>query len=171
MHFAGHLVEQETRLSQLLDLARFMHHAPYLDWERIWARADQTNVVRFVYGSLYLAHQIFGADLPPPNIWRRLAATTPRPFRTWLADKGVANVLTSDYRRRRRGQDYRLTFLAAESLQERLGIVRFALLPPVGHLVVKYRLPARWLGPLLYPRYIVERLGTYGRHWLGSHRL
>lgn len=163
MHFAGHLVEREARLNQLLDLARFSHHSPVLDWEYIWGQADRAGIGRFVYASLLLAHQIFGAPLPPATIWQRLATVTPPRFRRWLAEQGPVDVLTADYRRPQTGQDYRLTFLSARSIRERLGIVRFALLPPLGQLMVKYQVERRWLGYLFYPRYVAERMGSYLR--------
>ena len=165
MHFAGHLVEREARLNQLLDLARFAQRerATGLDWERIAARSALAGVGRFVYASLWLANQVFGSPLPPGAAWQKLRGLTPRRFCDWLEGQGVEDVLTADYRRREKGKDYRLTFLAANSLAERLGIVRFAALPPVGQLAAKYRLRHRWLGPLLYPRYIAERVRDYGR--------
>jgi hypothetical protein len=168
MHFAGHLVEREARLNQLLDLARFVQAAIGLDWESVLRRAAQARVDRFVYASLFLAHQIFGAPLPPPAIWQRLAAATPPAFCAWLAEYGPADVLTADFRRRDKGKDYQLTFLAAHSILERWGIVRFATLPPLGQLMIKYKLRRRWLGPLLYPRYVVERVGSYGQALLRS---
>ncbi|MCK6629194.1 MAG: nucleotidyltransferase family protein [Anaerolineae bacterium] len=195
MHFAGHLVEREARLNQLLDLARFVQvssgfsrsdfrgvrhaHVPNgaargravsskldllrLEWDTILQRAAQAGVSRFVYASLFLAHEVFGSPLPPPPVWQQLAAATPPAFRAWLAEHGPADVLTSDFRRRHKGQDYRLTFLAASSNLEKLGILRFAALPPLGQLAAKYKLRHRWLGPLLYPRYVAERVGSYGR--------
>jgi hypothetical protein len=163
MHFAGHLIEREARLNQLLDLARFVRKSSPLDWQRMEAKMTQAGVTRFVYASLFLAHQIFDAPLPPPPVWQYLAAATPPAFRAWLSQHGPADVLTADYRHRHKGQDYRLTFLAAHSLAERLGIIRFAALPPSGQLMSKYNLRHRWLGPLVYPRYIVERVSTYGR--------
>ena len=167
MHFTGHLIERQARLNQLLDLARLLQQAPLVDWELIWAQALSARIGRFVYASLYLAHQIFAAPLPPPHIWQRFSGITPEPFRQWLAEQGVSDALTADYRCRSRGQDYRLTFLAASSLQEQLGITRFALLPPLDQLVVKYNLSHRWLGPLFYPRYLVERIAGYSQSWLG----
>jgi hypothetical protein len=167
VHFAGHLIEREPRLNQLLDLARFTQQAAFLDWERVWAQMTQAKVGRFVYASLWLAHRIFEATLPPANIWQRLASITPPAFRTWLAEHGPADVLTADFRRQEKGKDYHLTFLAANSMVERLGIIRFAALPPMDQLVVKYNLRHRWLGLFLYPRYIVERISDYGRAWLG----
>jgi len=169
MHFAGHLVEREARLNQLLDLARFCQQVTPLDWERVWAQADRAGIGRFVYASLFLTHQIFTAPLPPPNIWPRFEGVTPPAFRNWLAEQGTVDVVTSDYRCRRPGQDYHLTFLAASSLAERMGIARFALLPPVGQLVVKYKLKRPWLGPLFYPCYLAERVGRYGRAWLSGN--
>jgi hypothetical protein len=164
MHFAGHLVEREARLNQLLDLALFSQKvAAALDWDQVLRSAAQAKVGRFVYGSLFLAHEIFGAPLPPTPIWQPLAAATPSAFRIWLAEHGSTDVLTSDFRRRDKGKDYRLTFLAADSILERWGIVRFAALPPLDQLVAKYRLRHRWLGPLLYPRYVAERVGSYGQ--------
>jgi hypothetical protein len=165
MHFAGHLVEREARLNQLLDLARFAQQLSLLDWEYIWAQADRAGIGRFVYASLLLAQKIFGAPLPPAMIWQRLAAVTPPGFRHWLEEQGPADVLTADYRRPQTGQDYRLTFLSARSIRERLGIVRFALLPPLGQLMVKYELERPWSGYLFYPRYVIERMGSYGRNW------
>ena len=163
MHFAGHLVEREARLNQLLDLARFVQVSSGLEWDAILQRAAQAGVSRFVYASLFLAHEVFGSPLPPPPVWQQLAAATPPAFRAWLAEHGPADVLTSDFRRRHKGQDYRLTFLAASSNLEKLGILRFAALPPLGQLAAKYKLRHRWLGPLLYPRYVAERVGSYGR--------
>lgn len=162
MHFAGHLVEREARLNQLLDLARFAQTPAGLDWEAVLRQAEQAGVSRFVYASLFLAQQVFGSPLPPADIWQRLASATPLAFRTWLAAEGAVDVLTSDFRRRDKGKDYRLTFLAARSMLERLGIVRFAMLPPLGQLAAKYKLRHRWLGLLLYPRYVAERAGSYG---------
>lgn len=168
MHFAGHLVERDPRLNQLLDLARFTRLVACLDWERAWAQMAQANVGRFVYASLYLAHRLFDGVLPPPSIWGRLESVTPPSFRDWLAEDGPADVLTADFRRPDKGNDYRLTFLAATSIWEQLGIVRFAALPPLGQLVVKYGVKPRWLAPLYYPRYLVERAGQYGRAMWGK---
>jgi hypothetical protein len=163
MHFAGHLVEREARLNQLLDLARFMQKSVTLDWDYVLRSADQARVSRFVYASLFLAHQIFGSPLSPAAVWQHLTAATPSAFRAWLAEQGVTDVLTADFRQRNKGKDYQLTFLAAHSNFERLGIVRFAALPPLSQLVVKYKLRHRWLGPLLYPRYVAERISSYGQ--------
>jgi hypothetical protein len=168
MHFAGHLIEREARLNQLLDLARLVHmHLTTLNWEQVLARAIEVNIGRFAYASLFLAHEIFGAPLPPHAIWQQLNQATPPNFRSWLTNHGPADVLTSDYRRKEKGKDYQLTFLAAHSLGERLGIMRFAALPPVEQLVTKYNLRHRRLGPLYYPRYIAERVGQYSRDLLG----
>ncbi len=162
MHFAGHLVECEARLNQLLDLALFSQKVgATLDWDQVLRNGTHARVSRFIYTSLFLAHEIFGAPLPPAPVWQPLAAATPSAFRVWLAEHGPTDVLTSDFRRRDKGKDYRLTFLAAYSMFERLGIVRFAVLPPVDQLVAKYKLRYRWLGPLFYPYYIAERVRDY----------
>lgn len=169
MHFAGHLVEREARLNQLLDLALLSQKwSARLDWEKIVSRATQAGIDRFVYASLFLAHQIFGAPLPPPLMWQRLSAATPPTFRAWLAEHGVTDVLTTDYRRREKGKDYQLTFLAAQSPLEKLGIIRFAVLPPAGQLAAKYKLRYRWLAPLYYPRYLAERVKEYGNTMLST---
>jgi len=168
MHFAGHLVEREARLNQLLDLARFVQQASSLDWDLIVARSAAARVSRFVYASLQLAHEVFGSPLPPGDAWPQLGKQTPPNFRRWLETQGAEDVLTSDYRRREKGRDYQLTFLAAGSLAERLSIVRFAAFPPAGQLMAKYKLRRRWLSPLLYPRHIAERVRDYGRAWLGQ---
>ena len=167
MHFAGHLVEREARLNQLLDLARFVQQqAEGLDWVQCIAQTEQANVGRFVYASLWLAHQVFGAPLPPPAVWPQFVAAVPAAFAGWLTTSAVEDVLTSDYRRLEKGKDYQLTFLAAGSIAERLGTVRFALLPPQGQLIKKYKIRHRQLTPLYYPYYIIERLITYGRGML-----
>jgi hypothetical protein len=166
MHFAGHLVEREARLNQLLDVARFSARAAPLDWERVTARAAASRVGRFVYASLFLAREIFDSPLPPACAWQTLESQTPRALREWLAQYGVADALMSDYRRREKGQGYRLTFLSAQSFAERLGILRFAALPPVGQLLAKYNVRQRWLAPLLYPLHLAERVGAYGREML-----
>jgi len=166
MHFSGHLVEREARLNQLLDLARFVAATSALDWATSLALAQAAGVSRFVYASLWFAHDVYGAPLPPAPHWQALAAQTPPALRRWLAADGVADVLTTDYRVRGKGQDYKLTFLAARTLGERLGIARFALLPPMGQLVAKYHLRHAWLGPLLYPRYFAGRAWAYGRGML-----
>jgi hypothetical protein len=168
MHFAGHLVEREARLNQLLDLARFVAATPGLDWPAGLALARAAGVSRFVYASLWFANQVFAAPLPPPEHWQALARLTPPAFRQWLAAEGVADALTTDYRQRSKGQDYKLTFLAARSLGEKLGIARFALLPPMGQLAAKYHLRHAWLGPLLYPRHLAERAMAYGRGVFGG---
>lgn len=170
MHFAGHLVEREARLNQLLDLARFVVQDIPLDWDRVASKASAANVARFVYASLFLAREIFAAPLPPPDVWDRLRDETPGAFRAWLAGRGVNDVLTSDYRRRSRSREYELTFLAARSTMERLGIVRFAALPPAGQLMAKYGVSRRWLAPLMYPRYVVERVIGFGRGILADRR-
>jgi hypothetical protein len=169
MHFAGHLVERDARLNQLLDLARFMaNYSAGLDWDRILALTVAANVSRFIYASLFLAHEIFAAPLPATSTWQQLASATPPAFQTWLSEHGPSDVLTSDFRRSQKGKDYHLTFLAANSLSERLGILRFAVLPPTAQLVVKYNLRHRWLGPLYYPRYVAERASQYSRGLLGK---
>ena len=167
MHFAGHMVEREARLNQLLDLARFVAQATALDWPATLRLAEAAGVSRFVYASLGLAQAVFAAPLPPAEHWQALARLTPPAFRDWLAADGPADALTSDYRLRSKGQDYRLTFLAARSSAERVGIARFALLPPMGQLRAKYHLRHAWLGPLLYPRHLAERARDYGRGMLG----
>jgi hypothetical protein len=161
MHFAGHLIEREARLNQLFDLAVFVSQTA-LQWATILAKSKVAGVGRFVYGSLWLAHQIFGSPLPPVDVWAELATLTPRAFRCWLAESGKIDVLTSSYRQRHKGRDYELTFMAARSWSERLGIVRFAALPPLEQLSVKYELRYRWLAPLMYPRFFLERVMTYG---------
>ena len=83
---------------------------------------------------------------------------------------GVTDVLTSDYRQRAKGQDYKLTFLAAANVRERLGIARFALVPPLGQLRAKYDVRQPWLGPLLYPRHLAERLRDYGKAFVARSR-
>lgn len=164
MHFAGHLIEREARLNQLLDLARFQakHHSG-LNWDLVSAGAGEANIGRFVYASLYLAHTIFGAPLPPVSVWQQLMSATPPNFINWLAARGSTDILTSDYRRVAKGKDYQLTFLVANSWAERAGIVRFAAVPPVEQLMATYNFKQRWLGPVYYVRHIFERLTVYGQ--------
>ncbi len=164
MHFAGHLIEREARLNQLLDLARFMNkHQPTLHWPHILLQAGQAHISRFIYASLLLAAEIFGAPLPPPSTWQALTAATPPKFQNWLTTHGSTDVLTSDYRRIEKGKDYHLTFLAAVSLTERLGIIRFATLPPLAQLQAKYKLKHPWQSAFYYPHYVWDRVRVYGR--------
>lgn len=182
MHFAGHLIEREARLNQLLDLARFMQlkesKSPIsfnvrdvdtaLNWDLILQNANAANVTRFVYASLFLAHKIFRSPLPPESVWKKIEIQTPLVFRRWLNDQGENDVLTSNYRQRRKGKDYELTFLAARTFAERLGIVRFATMPPAAQLMAKYKTNSRLMIPFLYVRHFVERGVGYGRGWFGS---
>lgn len=162
MHFAGHLVEREARLNQLLDLARFASASMQsLRWQTVLTKSRVAGVARFVYASLFLAHEIYASPLPPTEVWIELAAHTPVAFRGWLTEQGVTDVLTSNYRERHKGKEYALTFLAAQSPLEKWGIVRFAALPPTGQLIAKYNLRHRWQVPLMYPRYFFDRLKTY----------
>lgn len=165
MHFAGHLIEREARLNQLLDFARLLARTTF-DWEFVMHQAEAANVSRFVYASVWLAHAVYAAPLPSPNIWQKLTAHTPRPFQTWLAAHGVTDVLLSDYQRRAKGKDYELTFLAARSIREKLGILRFAAVPPLGQLQAKYRVPHKWQAALFLPIHFWERGLSYGRGWL-----
>jgi hypothetical protein len=177
MHFAGHLIEREARLNQLLDLARLVstlsgvdvvdtqskgaaEKAGKVNWDRILQKSQAANISRFIFASLCLAHEIFSAPLPPVDVWRTLRDETPLAFRRWLAEHGVEDVLSSSYRGKNKGKEYELTFLAARSIAERLGILRFAALPPLGQLMAKYNMPNRWLAALMLPRYYVERLYT-----------
>jgi hypothetical protein len=180
MHFAGHLIEREARLNQLLDLARFVYHSSGtpsgvssiarnevegrdLDWDLILQHSNIANVTRFVYASLFLAHKLFRSPLPPKSIWKNFGLQTPPAFRDWLNEHGETDVLTSNYRQRHRGKSYRLTFLAARSVTERLGIIRFALVPSAAQLMAKYKIQSRVAIPFLYVRYFVERGVEYGR--------
>ena len=158
MHFAGHLIEREARLNQLLDLGRFVHQTAPLDWDLILQNADAANVTRFVYASLFLAHKIFHSPLPPESVWKNFALQTPPAFRNWLNDHGEHDVLTSNYRQRHKGKDYQLTFLAARTFAERLGIIRFATMPPAAQLMAKYKTNSRLMIPFLYARHFVERV-------------
>ena len=166
VHFAEHLVQREARLNQLLDLARLLRTAVDANWDDILERAGQGNVVRFVFASISLAEQIFGASLPPVQIWQSLTEQTPLAFREWLAAQGAHDVLTSDYRQPAHDRTYLLTFLAAHSIAEKFGIVRFAALPPIAHLMHKYAVTQPGQGVLMYPRFMLERAGRFGRDFL-----
>ncbi len=145
MHFAGHWVEPEARGEAF--------------WETVVARASAAGVGRFVYASVWLAREVFGAPLPPAVPWQQLARATPLKLRAWLAAHGAADALESNYRRRNLRTGYELTFLAAASPAERLGILRFAAFPNSAHLMAKYGLHSRCQAVLYYPRYVAERMG------------
>jgi len=134
-----------------------------LDWDLILQNADAANVTRFVYASLFLAHKIFRSPLPPESVWKKIETQTPPAFSNWLKENGEYDVLTSNYRQRHKGKDYRLTFLAARTFAERLGIIRFALVPPAAQLMAKYKIASPAMIPFLYVRYAVERGMEYGR--------
>ncbi len=162
MHFTGHLIEREARLNQLLDLARFVDkYTAQLDWQQVLAQAEQANISRFVYASLYLATEIFGSSLPPHAIWHTLAKATPSKFKQWLHSHGPTDILIGDYRRGEKGKDYQLTFLAAYSVSERLGIIGFAAFPPLAQLQAIYQVRSRGLAILYYPRFVWERVRLY----------
>lgn len=169
MHFAGHLVEREARLNQLLDFARLLASAT-ADWDMVLRQAEAANVSRFVYASVWLAHEIYAAPHPPAEVWQRLATHTPQNFRAWLMAYGVEDVLLSDYQRRAKGKDYQLTFLAARSAREKLGILRFAAFPPLGQLKAKYHVQHAWQAALFLPVHFSERMVNYGRSWLGAEK-
>lgn len=168
VNFSSYLVEGQARLNQLFDVACLLQQSPHLDWERIWAEITQTGLSRFVYAAIFMAHRVFDAPLPPPNIWKRLASVTPSALVTWLEKSTVVELFAADNRQSLWTQNYHLAFVSAVSLRERLGIIRLAMLPPIEKVVVEYKLAHRWLAPLLYPRYVVERVSEYSRIWFAG---
>jgi hypothetical protein len=183
MHFAGHWIEREPRLSQLFDLALLLAKATALDWDEVGRQVDR-SLSRFVYVSFWLANAIFGAPLPPAEYWHRLRSETPGSLSNWLHKHAVDDLMSIDYRFRRKGKDYdyafgsaptaavdyvyagrdyELTLLAADNLLEGASVLRFAALPPAYQLNAKYGTSGLMGLPWLYARHISERIWQYGQ--------
>lgn len=165
VHLATHIVEREARVGQLLDVALFVQRSgETLDWDRIVQAGRAAGIARLAYLSICAAHALAGAPLPPPDVMRQLAALTPARLREWAEQHAADDLLGMDYRQPDLGRDYALTFAAAKSIAERMGVVRFALFPPLDALAEQYKSPVRVFGIHLYARHILDR----GRAYAGS---
>lgn len=163
VHLASHLVEREARVGQAIDLARLLAvRGAEMDWERIVIASDRAHVTRFVYLALRAVNTLTGAPLPPPRVIEHLSAHTPARLRAWIQHHSAHDLLRMDYRQTDLSRAYALTFAAAESWQEKVRVVRFALFPPMDALQAEYG----GRGPWLYARHVEQR----GRVYLDSLR-
>lgn len=163
VHLATHLVEREARVGQAIDIARLLAaRVSQLDWERILKASDRAHVTRFVYLALRAVNTLTGAPLPPPRVIEQLSSRTPARLRTWIQQHGARDLLAMDYRKTDLSRAYSLTFASAQSWQEKMRVLRFALLPPMDALQAEYG----GRGPWLYALHVERR----GRVYLNARR-
>lgn len=158
VHWTCHWVEREARLNQLVDLDRFMRgYSERLDWELIVKLGEASNVQRFIYAALTVAQSVLDTPRPPAKIQRRLYAACPPRLRDWIANHAATDVPLMDFREPDRGIAYVLTWLGTRSIREKLGVMRYALLPPREFIRERYKLRYRWMALPFYVPYVVER--------------
>jgi len=164
VHWACHWIEREARLSQLVDVDRFVRKfAGRLDWNLILRVSRAAQVTRFVYAALETAHRVLGAPLPPEEFTAQSRAGCPPRLRHWMDRYAAEDALAMDSGRRDHGMAYVLTWLSAQSVGERVGMLRYALLPPREFIMGRYGLKRRWLAIPFYLPYIAGRtLNTMG---------
>jgi hypothetical protein len=162
VHFATHVVEREARVGQLIDVARFMQRrGASLDWAYILRASSDARVTRFVYLALKSAHMLLGAPLPTNDVVGKLSALAPLGLRQWVEQNAANDLLEMDYRKPELKDAYALTFAATQSLAEKLGVVRFALLPPREVLAQQYNAAPNAFPLPLYARHFAERGRVY----------
>jgi hypothetical protein len=158
VHLATHLVEREARMGQAIDIARLLAaYGAQLNWERILEASERAHVTRFVYLALRAANALTGAPLPPQAIIAALRTHTPARLREWIEQHGAHDLLAMDYRRTDLSRAYALTFAAAQSWQEKVRVLRFALFPALDTLQAEYG----GHGPWLYARHVEHRGRVY----------
>ncbi len=161
-HWACHWIEREARLSQLVDVDRFVRrYGNRLDWQAILQASDAARVTRFVFAALDVARRLLGTPLPPLQVIERLRAACPFQLRRWIDRYAADDVALMDARRPNKGVAYVLTWLSAQTLGERLGVARYALLPPRDFIIGRYRLRRRWLAIPFYVPYVLGRTSSY----------
>lgn len=158
VHWACHWIERAARLNQLVDLDRFVRkYNSALDWPLILRWSDEAHVTRFVYTALKVVQRVFNSPRPPAEIAAQLRAGCPPRLQQWIDRYALIDVAQLDYRQPDKGTAYVLTSLAAQSIGEKFGIVRYALLPPREFIIMKYQLKQGWLAIPFYVPYILSR--------------
>ncbi|HZY45744.1 MAG TPA: hypothetical protein VFF70_13475, partial [Anaerolineae bacterium] len=115
------------------------------------------QVTRFVYAALDVVKRVFNSPLPPAEITAQLRAGCPLRLQQWIDRYALSDVAQLDYRQPDKGTAYVLTNLAAQSIGEKFGIVRYALLPPRQFIMLKYKLKEPWQAIPFYVPYILSR--------------
>jgi hypothetical protein len=106
---------------------------------------------------LKVTQLIFNTPSPPENFSERLRSGCPSRLRSWIDRYALTDVTQLDYRRPDKADAYVLTYLAAQSMGEKFGIMRYALLPPRQFIILKYQLKQPWLAIPCYVPYILGR--------------
>jgi hypothetical protein len=162
VHWSCHWIEREARLNQLVDLDRFMRrYGEHMDWSLIVELGKASGVDRFVFAALEVAQRLFGTPQPPADVWQSLQAACPVALRKWIARHAPQDVPLMDYREPDNGVAYVLTWLGTRSLREKLGVMRYAALPPREFIRERYHLPYRWMALPFYAPYVAERTLSY----------
>jgi len=161
VHWACHWIEREARLAQLVDLDRFVRRfGDRLDWHTILRIGDTARVTRWIDAALRVARIVLDTPRPPIPIDDRLCEACPPGLRRWIDQYAAADVALMDYRRPDKGVAYVLTWLSAQSLGERLGIARYALLPPREFIMGRYGLRRRWQAIPFYMPYVMSQTAS-----------
>lgn len=162
VHWAGHWIERSALLNSLVDLDRYMRKFnDQLDWSLIVRLGEEARVNRFVYAALEVAHRTLGTPSPSVEIWQHLSSSCPPKLRHWIARHAVDDVALMDFRDRDNGIAYVLTWLSAYVTGEKLGVLRYALLPPLEFIKARYKLKYRWLTIPYYVRYVMGKTLSY----------
>lgn len=158
VHWACHWLEREARLIQLVDIDRFVRKfGDQIDWPLAWEISQAARVARLVSVALDAAQRVLGAPVPDSEVTGRLRAACPRLLRAWLERRIVDDIAAMDPRRPGKPMAYLLTVLSAASARERLGVARYAFLPPRDYIMSRYGLKRRWQAVLFYVPYILSR--------------
>ncbi len=161
VHWACHWIEREARLAQLVDLDRFVRRfGDRLDWQTILRIGDAARVTRWIDAALRVARLVLDTPLPPIPIDDRLREACPPGLRRWIDRYAADDVALMDTRRPDKGVAYVLTWLSAQSLGERLGVARYALLPPRDFIMGRYGLKRRWQAIPFYVPYVMGRTAS-----------
>jgi hypothetical protein len=159
VHWACHWIERGARLAQLVDLDRFVRkYGDHVDWSLIVQVGAAAGVNRFVCAALDVAGCLLGTPQPPAEVTRQLRAGCPPGLRRWINRYAADDMALLDYRRPDKGVAYVLTWLSTQSLGEKLGVARYALLPPAKFIMGRYHLRRRWLAIPFYIPYVIGRL-------------
>jgi hypothetical protein len=158
VHWACHWIEREARLNQLVDLDRFVRKfGARVDWEQVLEIGRAARVARFVFAAIEVVRLTLGTPLPPPAPLDDLRAECPAGLRRWIERQAADDVRSMNPRRPDKSRAYRLTWLSAQSIAERAGIVRYALLPPREFIMGRYGLKRRWQAIPFYIPYVLSR--------------
>jgi hypothetical protein len=158
VHWACHWIEREARLNQLVDLDRFVRkYADRLDWPVALRVSEAAGVSRLVCAALHVARLVLDTPPVPDEVTDRFRAACPRGLRRWIDRYAAEDVLQLAGDPPDKGTAYVLTWLSAQSMSERVGVLRYALLPPREFIMRRYRLKRRWQALPFYLPYALGR--------------